>query len=139
MTPRISIEVSSSGATAILRSCRGTLVFDELDELPGVVADLVRDGHKAIILNLDGLQFAGNRPLGMLVHVYATCHKADVPLVLCSVEHRTREILRITKLDQVFELHESEATAVSAVQARPPAAPDGGGAKDPLGDEETSQ
>ncbi len=123
MTRRLRIEASMSGATAILRFQPGTVFFDEIDELPVMVADFIRGRGKAIVLNLNGLRFAGNRPLGALVHAYATCRKAHVPLVLCGVGDRTREILRITKLDRVFEACESEAAAVRAVQASSSGAP----------------
>src|SRR2546426_800652 len=122
MTRRLRVEASISGATTILRCHGGTVSFDEIDELPKMVADLVSGGCKAVVLNLNALRFAGDRPLGALVRAYMTCRKADVPFVLYGVGHHTREILSITRLDRAFEVYDSEAAAVRAVQSSSAAA-----------------
>jgi anti-sigma B factor antagonist len=65
-----------------------------------------------IILDLRDVTFIDSSGLGVLVRILARTGKDN--LKLCGLTSRTAEMLRITRLSNVFDCHESEADAIAA-------------------------
>jgi anti-sigma B factor antagonist len=70
--------------------------------------------HPCVVLNFGGVDFIDSSGLGLLVRLLTRSRAAGGDLKLCEVSSRIREVLRITRLDTLFEMPNSEALAVQA-------------------------
>jgi anti-sigma B factor antagonist len=87
-----------------------------LGEGSGAVRDAVRGlaatGSKKILLNLREVWYIDSSGIGELASGYTSMANAGGELKLLSLTKRVREMLQITGLYTVFDVHENEAEAV---------------------------
>lgn len=76
------------------------------------VKDLLGEGRKNIILNLGDVSYIDSSGVGELVAGYTSVTSAGGNLKLLSLTKRVKDLLQITKLYTVFDVHEEEAHAV---------------------------
>jgi anti-sigma B factor antagonist len=87
-----------------------------LGEGSSVIRDAVRElaaaGNKKILLNLGDVTYIDSSGIGELVSGYTTVTNAGGTLKLLGLTRRVKDLLQITKLYTVFDVHEDEAHAV---------------------------
>jgi anti-sigma B factor antagonist len=107
----------------------GLLVMDMsgrltiLDEnLRAVVLQLLQAGHRHFVLKMTEISYIDSCGLGQLVSIYISVRNQGGTVRMLMPSQRVRELLKITKLDTVFEIIEDEAqiTALGANVARRP-------------------
>jgi len=74
--------------------------------------DLVGKDHKKILLNLGEVTYIDSSGIGELVSGFTTVTNAGGQLKLLGLNKRVKDLLQITKLYTVFDVHEDEAGAV---------------------------
>jgi anti-sigma B factor antagonist len=77
-----------------------------------VAASLPHDPH--IVLDLSAVEAIDSGGLGLLIRLQSRVRNAGGDVKLCAMPARIAEILRVTRLDTVFDTHESEGGAVAA-------------------------
>ena len=80
--------------------------------LRDVLRDLTAKGNKKILLNLSDVSYIDSSGIGELVSGFTTVANAGGTLRLLSLTKRVKDLLQITKLYTVFEVHDDEAHAV---------------------------
>jgi anti-sigma B factor antagonist len=80
--------------------------------LRDALRDLVKTDHKKILLNLKDVTYIDSSGIGELVSAYTTITNQGGHLKLLGLTHRVKDLLQITKLYTVFDVHEDEALAV---------------------------
>jgi anti-sigma B factor antagonist len=80
--------------------------------LRDALRDLVKDSHKNILLNLKEVTYIDSSGIGELVSAFTTITNQGGHLKLLGLTHRVKDLLQITKLYTVFDVHEDEAHAV---------------------------
>ena len=92
---------------------------DQAGRLKEKVNSLLFQGHKQIVLNLGELTYLDSSGLGEMVSCYSSARRQGGTVSLANLHKRVQELLVITKLHAVFDVHESEAAAVASFgQAR---------------------
>ena len=76
------------------------------------IRDLVSKGCQKILLNLSEVSHIDNAGIGELVSGFATTRNKGGILKLVNLTQRTQDLLRITKLETVFQIFDDEATAL---------------------------
>jgi anti-sigma B factor antagonist len=71
-----------------------------------------KDGQKKILVNLLDVSYIDSSGLGMLVANFATVTSQGGQLKLVNVTNRVKDLLLITKLYTVFEVHDDEKAAI---------------------------
>jgi anti-sigma B factor antagonist len=103
----------------IVVTCVGRVVAgDDAAALEQHVMSLLPD-NSLIVLNWHDVNYIDSGGLGLVVRLLNRTRTARGDLKLCAVSERVREVLKITRLDKVFDLHETEADAIAAFR-RPP-------------------
>jgi len=74
--------------------------------------ELAAKGNKKILLNLADVSYIDSSGIGELVAGFTTMTNAGGHLKLLNLTKRVRDLLQITKLYTVFEVFDSEASAV---------------------------
>lgn len=78
------------------------------------IRDLAAKGEKKILLNLGEVSYIDSSGIGELVSAYTTVTNVGGVLKLLNLTKRVKDLLQITKLSTVFEMHENEAEAVAS-------------------------
>jgi anti-sigma B factor antagonist len=74
--------------------------------------DLVSKGQKKVLLNLGDVSYIDSSGIGELVSGFTTVTNSGGNLKLLNLNKRVKDLLQITKLYTVFEVHEDEAAAI---------------------------
>ena len=78
------------------------------------VRDLLSKGQKKILLNLGEVSYIDSSGIGELVSGFTTVTNQGGQLKLLGLTKRVKDLLQITKLYTVFDVHDNEASAVRA-------------------------
>jgi anti-sigma B factor antagonist len=98
----------------IVVTCVGRVVAgDDAAALEQHVMSLLPD-NSLIVLNWHDVNYIDSGGLGLVVRLLNRTRTARGDLKLCAVSERVREVLKITRLDKVFDLRETEADAIAA-------------------------
>jgi anti-sigma B factor antagonist len=84
--------------------------------LRDTVRDLLDHGKKHILLNLAGVDFIDSAGLGELVRTHASIRSHGGQLKLVNPSRNVHDLLRITKLDRVFDIEQDEASALRSLR-----------------------
>jgi anti-sigma B factor antagonist len=76
------------------------------------IRDLAASGHKKILLNLAEISYIDSSGIGELVSGFTTVANQGGSVKLLKLTKRVQDLLQITKLYTVFEVHDDEAKAV---------------------------
>ena len=76
--------------------------------------DMVSKGQKKILLNLGDVSYIDSSGIGELVSGFTTVTNSGGQLKLLNLNKRVKDLLQITKLYTVFDVHEDEAYAIRA-------------------------
>jgi anti-sigma B factor antagonist len=74
--------------------------------------DLVGKNHKKILLNLGDVTYIDSSGIGELVSGFTTVTNQGGQLKLLNLTKRVKDLLQITKLYTVFDVHDDEAAAI---------------------------
>ena len=74
--------------------------------------EMVGKGQKKILLNLGEVSYIDSSGIGELVSAFTTVTNGGGQLKLLNLTKRVKDLLQITKLYTVFDVHDSEVTAV---------------------------
>ncbi len=76
--------------------------------------DLMAQNNKKILLNLSEVSYIDSSGIGELVSGFTTVANSGGTLKLLGLTRRVKDLLQITKLYTVFDVHEEEAHAIRA-------------------------
>lgn len=110
----LKINARSADGVTVLQ-CNGRVVFgEESTALRDKVKELLAAGNKKIVLNLGGVSYIDSGGLGVLVSLFTSAKAAGGDIKLANLTQRVGDLLQITKLLTVFEVHEGEQKAIDA-------------------------
>jgi anti-sigma B factor antagonist len=99
----------------LIIGCAGRLVFgEESSLLRDEVKNAIQANNKRILLNLGEVNYIDSGGLGTLVALHTTAHNAGATIKLASLTKRVGDLLQVTKLLTVFDVHNSENDALEA-------------------------
>ncbi len=110
----MDIEERAVGEVMIL-DLKGKLTIGEGDELlKDKINSLIQQGHRKLLLNLEGVPYVDSAGLGEIVRTYTTVSRQGGNLKLLNLTKRIQDLLAITKLLTVFDTYESEPEALAS-------------------------
>jgi anti-sigma B factor antagonist len=95
-------------------------VIELLDLLDNAIDD-VAGGR--LVLNLGGIQQVSSATLGKLIKLRGRAEALHGKLKLCGVHPDLRQVFRITGLDRLFDIHDTEDEALASFRAEAASAP----------------
>jgi anti-sigma B factor antagonist len=105
------------------REAGGVTVLDlegriTLGEGSALLRELIRGqlsgGHTKILINLAGINYIDSSGLGELVSGYRAVKGRGGEMKLMNLNKKVSDLLQITKLYTVFDIHNNEAEAVAS-------------------------
>lgn len=102
-----------SGVTVL--DIEGRIVLgDESNQFREHVKKLLAAGKKKIVLNMANVTYIDSAGLGTLVATHRSAQMQNAALKLANLGAKFKEVLQVTKLLVVFEVHDAEAAAVQS-------------------------
>ena len=93
-----------------------------LGEASGALRDAIKEvlakDQTNILLNLADVTYIDSSGLGELVGGFATVNNRGGRLKLMNVQKRVHDLMHITKLYSVFEVHSDEPSAIRSFQSK---------------------
>jgi len=84
------------------------------EKLRVVVQQLVRDGYSKILLNLNGVVHIDSSGIGELMTTYTSLRNQGGELKLLNLNKNVRNLLQVTRLYTVFDVHDDQASALKS-------------------------
>ncbi len=78
---------------------------------------LIAEGKKKIVLNMADIQNMDSTGLGTLVAAHLSAKTQGASMRLCHLGNKLHEVLQVTQLLTIFDVYDTEATAVSSFQS----------------------
>ena len=82
--------------------------------LRDIVRELVRTGKTKIVLNLAGVEYIDSAGIGELVGSHSSVRRAGGQLKMSSPARKVHDMLKMTSLTSVFDIHPDEASAIKS-------------------------
>jgi anti-sigma B factor antagonist len=115
----VTMKVSTrqvDGVTVVDLSGRITLGEGSV-VLRDTVKELTTQGHKKILLNLGDVNYIDSSGIGELVSAFTSVRNLGGELKLLNLTKKVHDLLQITKLYTVFDVQDSEVSAIKAFGA----------------------
>ena len=85
-------------------------------QLRELIRDQLSKGHKNVLLNLADVTYIDSSGIGELVSAFTAVSNQGGQLKLLNLTKKVHDLLQITKLYTVFDIHDDEAKAISSFQ-----------------------
>ncbi|TAM81676.1 MAG: anti-sigma factor antagonist [Acidobacteria bacterium] len=86
-------------------------------ELRDVIRGELGKGHKNLLLNLADVTYIDSSGIGELVSAFTAVSNQGGQLKLLNLTKKVHDLLQITKLYTVFDIHNDEAGAISSFKS----------------------
>ena len=87
---------------------------EESNALREKLKNLIAEGKKKIVLNMDNIEYIDSSGLGTLVAAHCSAKTRGASLRLCHLGSKFQEVLQITKLVTIFDVYDTKAAAVAS-------------------------
>jgi len=111
---RLSLETRVTEDVAVIR-CKGRIAYGiEAAALSGEIAELAPQPRR-VVIDLSGVEMIDAAGLGELVSVAVAAQASGCSIMLAAPGNLIRQLLELTKLTSVFEVHPTlEAASVAS-------------------------
>jgi len=83
-------------------------------QLRELVRDQLTKGNKRVLINLADVTYIDSSGIGELVSAYTAVSNQGGQLKLLNLTKKVHDLLQITKLYTVFDIHDDEAKAIAS-------------------------
>ena len=105
------------GEGCVVVEASGRLVAGEPStQLRDLVKRLTAEGARSFVFNLAGVSYVDSSGLGLLLSIYATVRGQGGDVKLANIGDRVKDLLKMTKLTDVFQIFEDENLALAAAK-----------------------
>jgi len=113
---KLALETRNRGDVTIVH-CQGRIVYrDEAAALSRIVGEVLQNGGK-VILDLSGVNSIDSAGIGELASLHTLALSQNADLKYASPSPFVRDLLDLTNLNSVLEIHPSLPEALSAFQS----------------------
>lgn len=98
-----------------------TRVIDQrnINQIGAELTDMVeKGGVRKMLINMQNVRYLSSAVLGKLVSLHKALEERKGKLKLCGVAPSVYEVFEITRLNRVFEMHNTEDEAIEAFRLR---------------------
>ncbi len=112
---KLSLEARNHGDVMIVH-CQGRIVYrDEAAALSRLVGEILETGGK-VVLDLSGVSSIDSAGIGELASLYTWARSRKADLKCANPSPLVRDLLDLTNLNSVLEIHPSLGDALAAFQ-----------------------
>jgi anti-sigma B factor antagonist len=108
----VKLTVRQVGDVTVIDASGKITLGEGASALRDELRELVKKEQKNILLNLSDVTYIDSSGIGELVSAYTSITNQGGRLKLLGLTNRVKDLLQITKLYTVFDVHEDESHAV---------------------------
>jgi anti-anti-sigma factor len=110
---RLNLQVRTVEGTTVVDVLNAETLFaeDDISDLGDQLHGLVEAGHTQLILNFHAVRTMSSDVLGLLAGLHRRLERSRGRLGLTGLDPVVRDMLRICRLDRVFDIHHGEPEA----------------------------
>jgi anti-sigma B factor antagonist len=97
---------------SVERGLKGTLESMLKDRIEG----LVREGRLHIVIDLKQVPYLDSSDIGRIIRAHLSVRQAGGRVRLCHLSERVLAVLRISRLDTILDLYQTEADALAGIK-----------------------
>jgi stage II sporulation protein AA (anti-sigma F factor antagonist) len=112
----LSIHLTSNQRVLIVRLTGDLDHHTASDVRNRIEAELVKDIHTHLVLNLENLQFMDSSGLGVILGRYKQMSSKGGKMYLCSVQPSVFKLMEMSGLFQILPTYQDECSAISACE-----------------------
>jgi anti-anti-sigma factor len=110
-SPAEHFNLKSTNGVTIATFTNPKVVLDVREPLYDLVE---RQGHKRIVLNFENVRFLSSAPIAVLIQFKKKAEAVGGSVRFCCVDPVIRDVFRITTVDRLFDICNSEADAIAS-------------------------
>jgi anti-sigma B factor antagonist len=93
------------------------ITFANVKEFSKVTQELIDEGSKRILLNMEKVSFCNSHGFGAIVSIYTRLAKRDGRFAILKPQEAILEVLEITKMDSIIGVYKNLDKAITALSA----------------------
>lgn len=106
--------LEQSGDVSIVRVNEAKLTYPVLSSFLAEVREIVEDGARKLIIDLEGVTYIESASIGCLIDIYWLLKDRDGALKLSGLQPRVEKILSMTGVHKMVDVYREEAEALAA-------------------------
>lgn len=104
--------IGKKDGVVVVKFLFSELSLKEADEIKQELYELISGHDRKFIISMEKCAFLSSSVLGMVVQVAAKVHEKSGRIVLCNMSEAVRALFKITRLERIFNIYNSEEEAV---------------------------
>lgn len=109
-------EHEHQGEITVVRVMEAKLTSVEAPEMKTAFLQLITEGKRILVLNLQDVQYMDSTGLGACLFGLRQADANDKEVVFCGLNPRIQSLIHIAQLDAILEIYDTEAEAVKEIQ-----------------------
>jgi anti-sigma B factor antagonist len=112
----MQIKHATSGEVAVLHLQGKIMGGPDATTLHEKLHELIETGTRSVVVDLRDVDWMNSSGLGILIGGLSALRKSGGDLRLSTVTEKIEEVLRITKLDRVFDIYSTIEDAIASYE-----------------------
>jgi anti-sigma B factor antagonist len=108
----VKLNTRQVGDVTVIDAAGRITLGEGTSTLRDAIKGIVDNGSKKVLLNLGEVNYIDSSGIGELVSAFTTVANQGGQLKLLNLNKRIQDLLQITKLYTVFEVHDDEAASI---------------------------
>ena len=108
------LTVRTQGTVVILELDGRLTLGEPVDQFRSAWTDALTTGSRSLILNLERVTMIDSSGIGTMIRCHSAVTQAGGQVKIAAANHTVRQAFKITRLDSLFEFHDTEAAAIAA-------------------------
>ena len=111
----LDLSVEPAGKASIVRVKTSKLTYPVLSAFFEAVRELVEDGVRQLVLDLEAVSYIDSATIGCLVEIHRLVADQGGAVKLASLQRRVHTMLSMTGVDRFLEVYDGEAEALASL------------------------
>ena len=111
------LDIRDAGDVVVV-SLKQTKILDQtvIGQIGNEFKDLTMQAaaDRRLLLNLSKIEFMASAMIGQIMLLYKQCKKDKIDLKLCSISPNIMEVFKITTLDKILDIHDTQQKALES-------------------------
>jgi len=107
-----------NGETAVIELSGRITMGEIIEEFRALWSQALESGAKHIVVNMAKVTFLDSSGIGMMIRCHSAVTQVGGKLHLAGAAGAVRQAFKVTRLDNIFEFHDSETSALSAAAGK---------------------
>ncbi|PKK91764.1 MAG: hypothetical protein CVV64_03625 [Candidatus Wallbacteria bacterium HGW-Wallbacteria-1] len=108
----IEISLEEAGEDILLVKLKGMVDSESEPELQSALSDSFRDGRRKYVIDFGGVSYLNSKGLGVIASLLKKVRKEQGDVKLINLAPSIHELFTITRLTNIFRIHETLQDAV---------------------------